>query len=64
MPIDNERPGELELLTDMKIGFSVNPSVLNQVTLREVILAESLLNPGLQTTIRVHSYIHELPPKI
>lgn len=36
---------------------------INEVTPVEVILGESLLNPGLQTSVRVHSHVHSIPVK-
>jgi len=50
-------------LANIKLAFSVNSEVLDQVTPQEIILGESLLTPGLQTSVRVHSYIHNLPVK-
>lgn len=38
-------------------------AVMNQFTPMEIILGESLLTPGLQTSVRVHSYHHNLPKK-
>lgn len=54
---------EQDLLTQIKLKFNVDPKVMLQVTPVEVILNESLLNPGLQTSLRVHSYSHVLPVK-
>jgi len=42
-------------------GVSMN--TLTAVTPVELILGESLLTPGLQTSLRVHSYYHQLPVK-
>jgi len=36
----------------------VPSNVMEQVTIREVILGESLLTPGLQTSVKVHSFLH------
>ena len=53
-----------DILTLFDVGFSgISDSVKNQVTVMEVVLGESLLTPGLQTSVRVHSSINELPPK-
>lgn len=41
----------------------VDISNLNEVTPVEVILGESLLTPGLQTSVRVHSHVHSIPIK-
>lgn len=46
-------------ITKMLVGFDVPDSDLEQFTPMEVNLTESLLTPGLQTSVRVHSYIHE-----
>lgn len=53
------------ILAKMEFGFDgVSPAMLDQVTLVEATLGESLLTPGLQTTLRVHSYQHNLPIKV
>ena len=50
--------------TDFEVGFSTVPdSLLDQITVEEITLGESLLTPGLQTSVRVHSYFHYLPVK-
>lgn len=54
---------EQEILTEISLKFNVDPKVMIQVTPVEVILGESLLTPGLQTSLRVHSYSHVLPIK-
>lgn len=41
----------------------VSDTLLNQMSLKEVILGESLLTPGLQTSVVVNSYHQELPIK-
>jgi len=38
-------------------------SLLDQATPMEIILGESLLTPGLQTSIRYHAYMHTVPPR-
>lgn len=43
--------------------FSVPPELMYQVTPMETVLTESLLTPGLQTTVKVHSYLDQLPIK-
>jgi hypothetical protein len=58
-----EQYGEQEKNTSIKIYADVPPYVMDQVTPNEVILGESLLYPGLQTTVRVQSYYHNLPIK-
>lgn len=53
-----------EILTNVSVDFlNEGDLVLNDFTIREVILAESLTTPGLQTSIKAHSYIHNLPIK-
>lgn len=53
-----------EVLTEFTVSFpGIPPALLSQVTPMEVTLAESLLNPGLQTTVKCHSYFHNLPIK-
>lgn len=61
----NESSGEeQDLLTKITMRFSgVPPHVMDQVSPVEIVLGESLLTPGLQTSIRVHSYFHNLPVK-
>lgn len=55
--------GEQGKNTSIKIYADVEPYIMDQVTPNEVILGESLLFPGLQTTVRVQSYFHKLPIK-
>jgi hypothetical protein len=51
-------------LAETELRFpGIDPNVLLQVTPVEIILGESLLTPGLQTAVRVHSYHHNLPIK-
>jgi hypothetical protein len=46
------------------IDFPGLPATLfDQVTPKEVILVESLLTPGLQTSVKCHSSLHNLPVK-
>jgi hypothetical protein len=52
-----------DVFTGMKIFAPVSSAVLEQLTPVEVILGESLLTPGLQTSVRVQSYIHSTPLK-
>lgn len=52
-----------ELLTSIVVSFSVSGNVLDQVTPMEIVLAESLLTPGLQTSVKCHSYFHNIPIK-
>lgn len=55
--------GEQEKLTSIKMDVNVSDQTLFQITPTEVILGESLLFPGLQTTVTVQSYYHNLPIK-
>ena len=55
---------EIGFLTKFDVGFDGIPEHLTrQITVQEITLGESLLTPGLQTSVRVHSSIHELPVK-
>jgi hypothetical protein len=47
----------------VKVSFNVNEILMRELSTVEVILVESLLTPGLQTSIRFHSYLH-YPNKI
>lgn len=48
----------------MAVSFEgISPTLLDQVTPKEVFLGESLLTPGLQTSVVFDSYIHNFPPK-
>lgn len=53
------------LLTEIVPEFPdiPDPNLLNNMTLVEIALGESLLTPGLQTSIVVHSSINDLPIK-
>lgn len=62
MPNVNQ-PYTDELITDIQAAFNVPDSDLWQLTPQEVVLAESLMTPGLQTSLRVHSYVHSVPVK-
>jgi hypothetical protein len=54
----------IDILTAFDVGFSDIPDYLtNQITVQEIMLGESLLTPGLQTSVHVHSSINELPVK-
>lgn len=61
----DEFAGEQSVQTEIKVRFPGlnNDSVLDQVTLKEVFLGESLLNPTLQTAVTVHNYFHNIPIK-
>jgi len=52
-------------LTSFEVNFpGVPPEVFNEITPREIILAESLLTPGLQTSVKLNSYVHTLPSSL
>lgn len=56
--------GYSDQLSDIKIQVSgVSDHLMEQMTPVEVTLGESLLTPGLQTAVKVHSYFHHLPIK-
>lgn len=57
--------GDLSTQSEIKVkfpGLDIK-DILDQVTLKEVFLGESLLNPSLQTAVTVHSYFHNIPIK-
>ena len=55
---------DTDIHTNFDVAFSgVSDDLTQQTTVEEVILGESLLTPGLQTSVRVHSSIHELRVK-
>ena len=56
-------PSVEEILTDLQVEFEGVDQNLADFTIETVRLGESLLTPGLQTSITVHSYRHNMPPK-
>lgn len=50
-------------LVNIETSFNVPDDILNDFTVQEVVLVESLRNPGLQTTIKAHSYLYNIPNK-
>lgn len=54
---------EQDRLVNILVSFDVPKRFMEQTTAMEVILGESLLTPGLQTSVKVHSYLHNLPIK-
>jgi hypothetical protein len=53
-----------DILTDISVSFTnVSEGMLDEFTVKEIMLGESLLTPGLQTSIKAHSYIHTVPSK-
>jgi hypothetical protein len=56
---------ENEELTSFELAWEgVSANLLKEFTPMEIILGESLLTPGLQTSVRVHAYSHILPIRI
>lgn len=56
--------GDGRELTTITIGIDgASDADLKEVTPKEIILGESLLTPGLQTSVKVHSFIHSNPIK-
>ena len=63
---DYSQPNTEEILTDVEVTFYKEyGGVLNldDFTIQKIMLGESLKTPGLQTSIEVHSYRHNLPEK-
>lgn len=57
--IDEVKPGSDEYLTDMTVFINnVNEELLEELTVNEVNLTESLLTPGLQTSITIQSRVN------
>lgn len=50
-------PGS-DYLAELKVNFGVNPKFLDDFSIREVTLTESILTPGLMTSILVDAYVH------
>jgi hypothetical protein len=42
----------------VKVAFNVSEVLMRELSVVEVILVESLLTPGLQTSVKFHSYLH------
>lgn len=53
----NENEQE-DYLASIEAKFTVPERELQELTIREIVLIESLLTPGLQTAIKCHSYLH------
>lgn len=52
-----------EMLTSFQVTFNVSEHIMRDFTVMEIILGESLLTPGLQTSVRVHSPVYYDPVK-
>lgn len=51
-----------ETATKLEVAIEgVKNSNLKEITIREIVMAESLLTPGLQTSILVNSFLHASP---
>ena len=51
-----------ETKVDFAVGFNdVNDENTREISVREVTLGESLLTPGLQTSVLVNSFLHASP---
>ena len=50
-------------LVNIESMFSVPDDILTDFSIQEVVMVESLRTPGLQTTIKAHSYLHDIPNK-
>lgn len=60
----NDFDGPERFLVDFAIEYEgISPQLVDQFTEVELTMGESLLTPGLQTTIRIHDYIQNLPVK-
>lgn len=47
-----------DYLATIEASIAVPQKELTEFTVREVVLVESLLTPGLQTSVKVHSFLH------
>lgn len=54
---------ERDDLATIEASFNVDENLLQDFTVGEVVMMESLMTPGLQTSIRVQSHLHNLPRK-
>lgn len=53
-----------EVLSSIKLEFGgISPFITEDFTPMEVVLGESLLTPGLQTSVKVHSFFQGVPIK-
>jgi hypothetical protein len=56
---EDNKPGPEDFLTDLKISIpGIDPNVIEEFTVNEVTMTESLLTPGLQTTLSVQSKVN------
>jgi hypothetical protein len=62
--VDTTFPSNQDELADISIEVEgVPPEIVQQITWDEVYLGESLLTPGLQTSMSFMSYFHNIPIK-
>ena len=54
---DTSNSDEYSTHYDIEVD-GVPSSLMEEITVREIILGESLLTPGLQTSVKVHSFLH------
>ena len=56
--------GDGKELTEVTVAINgANPADMNELSPKEIILGESLLTPGLQTSVKFQSYLHNVPIK-
>lgn len=61
----DSKPAPSDFLTDMSVSIDSAPSNLTEeITINEVTMTESLLTPGLQTTVYIQSRTNTENPKI
>ena len=59
MPNDVTQPGPEDFLTNLKVQIDgIDMGLIDELTVNEVTMTESLLTPGLQTKISVHSRVN------
>ncbi len=65
-PIEVKDPSSIDVYTtSFDVVFDgVNNSLFEDLSVKEITMTESLLTPGLQTTITLHSFIHNPTIKI
>lgn len=66
MAAPNQVSTDLDYKTTFYVKFlgGLNDALFQDLSAKEITLSESLLTPGLQTSIRFQSYIHSVPIKI
>lgn len=56
-------PNDEAIRTSIDVAIDVPVELKKELTLREIILGESLLTPGIHTSLKFHSYLHN-PNKV